>query len=106
MLWSEYGVHVRGHNLDSDVKLIRVLGISPETTAKDIKETFSQVGIGDVVNLRKGSLDPKRMPGVTTGIWLVRVRILDPDKPIPPYIIRREEGELWSLNFEGRRFVC
>ena len=41
MLWSEYGVQVCSHNLDSNVKLIRVLGI---TTAEDIKETFSQVG--------------------------------------------------------------
>ena len=31
---------------------------------------------------------------------------MDPNRHIPPYIIRREEGELWSLNFEGRRFVC
>ena len=31
---------------------------------------------------------------------------MDANKHIPPYIIRREEGELWSLNFEGRKFVC
>ena len=92
VLWSEYGVYVRGNNLDANVKLIRILGISPETTAEDIKETFSQVGIVEVVNMRKGLLDPKRMPGVTNGTWLVRVKIIDPDKPIPPYIIRREEG--------------
>lgn len=83
---------MRVNNLDANVKLIRVLGISPETTTEDIKETFSQVGIGEVVNMRKGLFDPKRMPGVTNGTWLVRIKIIDPDKPIPPYIIRREEG--------------
>ena len=104
--WTEYGVLVRGHSLDANVKFIRVLGVSPETTGDDIKNTFSEVGIGEVIDLRKGLLDPKRLPGVTNGTWLVRVKILDADKNIPPYIIRREEGELWSLNFEGRRFVC
>ena len=64
------------------------------------------MGIGEVIDIRKGLLDQKRLPGVTNGTWLVRVRIIDADKSIPPYIIRREEGELWSLNFEGRRFVC
>ena len=106
VMWTEYGVSVRGHSLDADVRLIRVLGVSPETSAEDIRNTFNQVGVGEVVDLRKGMLDPRRMPGVTNGTWMVRVRILDADKNIPPYIIRREEGELWSLNFEGRRFVC
>ena len=106
IFWTEYGVTVRGHSLDANVKFIRVLGVSPETTGDDIKNTFNEVGIGEVIDLRKGLLDPKRLPGVTNGTWLVRVRILDADKNIPPYIIRREEGELWSLNFEGRRFVC
>ena len=65
VLWSEYGVHVKGYSLDSNVKVIRVLGVSPETSSEDIKSTFSQVGIGEVVDLKKGLLDPKRMPGVT-----------------------------------------
>ena len=106
VMWTEYGVFVRGHCLDASVKVIRLLGVSPESDAEDIRKTFMEVGIGDVIDIRKGLLDPKRLPGVTNGSWLARVKILDPNKPIPPYIIRREEGELWSLNFEGRRFVC
>ena len=51
-------------------------------------------------------MDERRLPGVTNGKWRVRVKILDPDRIIPSYIIRKEEGELWSLLFEGRRFVC
>ena len=30
----------------------------------------------------------------------------DPERAIPSYIHRRDEGELWSLNFEGRLFCC
>ena len=39
-------------------------------------------------------------------MWTVKVKILDPDKDLPSYIHRQDEGEIWSLNFEGRRFVC
>ena len=51
-------------------------------------------------------LDARRLPGMTNGAWALRVKILDPDKIIPSYIHRRDEGELWSLNFEGRVFCC
>ena len=43
---------------------------------------------------------------MTNGTWTLRVKIFDPDKVIPSYIHRRDEGELWSLNFEGRVFCC
>ena len=66
---------------------------------------MTEIGVGEVIDLKKGLLDAKRLPGVTNGTWLARVKILDPNKAIPPYIIRRVEGELWSLNFDGRRFV-
>ena len=48
----------------------------------------------------------KELPGVTNGTWSLRVKISDPEKSIPSYIHRRDEGELWSLNFEGRAFCC
>ena len=104
--WTEYGVNVRGHSLDSQVKFIRLLGVSPETTEEDIKKSFLDVGIGEIVDLKKGLLDQRRLPGVTNGTWSLRVKIFDPDKIIPSYIHRRDEGELWSLNFEGRIFCC
>ena len=43
---------------------------------------------------------------MTNGKWKVKVKIDNPDMKIPSYIIRKEEGELWSLSFDGRRFVC
>ena len=63
---------------------------------------FSDIGIGEVVEIKKGLLDEKRLSGCTIGVWNVRVKIIDPEKIIPSYIHRRDEGELWSLNFEGR----
>ena len=106
VMWTEYGVPVRGYSLDATVKVITVMGASPETTEEDIKVAFVEAAIGEVVELTRGLLDPRRLPGVTNGKWKVRVKIENPDKEIPSYIIRKEEGELWSLQFEGRRFVC
>ena len=59
-----------------------------------------------MVEIKKGLLDDTRLPGVTNGQWAVRLKISDQDKIIPSYIHRRDEGELWSLNFEGRVFCC
>ena len=106
LLWTDYGVRVKGHSLDATVKIITVLGASPETTEEEMKSAFVDAGIGEVVEATRGLLDEKRLPGIRNGKWKVRVKILDPDKAIPSYIIRKDEGELWSLLFEGRRFVC
>ena len=84
----------------------RLLGASPETTEDEIKQAFLDVGIGTVIEIKKGFLDEKRLPGCTNGTWSLCVKISDPDKSIPSYIHRRDEGELWSLNFEGRIFCC
>ena len=100
--WTEYRVKVKGYSLDAQVKFIRLLGVSPETGEEEIKRTFMDVGIGEVIEIKKGMLDSGRLPGVTIGTWTLRVKILDPDNIIPSYIHRRDEGELWSLNFEGR----
>ena len=106
VIWKEYGVKVKGYSLDAEVKYFRLLGVSPETDAEEIKRTFVEAGIGEVTEIKKGLLDEKRLPGVSNGTWGLRVKISDPEKYIPSYIHRRDEGEIWSLNFEGRRFCC
>ena len=58
------------------------------------------------MELKKGMLDANRLPGVTNGQWALRLKIMDQDKAIPSYVYRRDEGELWSLNFEGRVWAC
>ena len=92
--WSGYGVKVKGYSLDAQVKFIRVMGVSPETGEEEIKNTFQELGLGEVVEIKKGLLDAARLPGVTNGQWAVRLKILDQDKIIPSYIHRRDEGEL------------
>ena len=41
VIWKEYGVKVRGYSLDAEVKHFRLLGVSPETSAEDIKQSFA-----------------------------------------------------------------
>ena len=50
------------------------MGVSPETTAQDIKNTLTEIGVGEVIDLKKGLLDAKRLPGVTNGTWLHRCK--------------------------------
>ena len=106
VFWTSYRVRVKGYKLEAQVKRIALLGASPETTEEDIKGAFMETGIGEVVELRKGLVDPRRLPGVTDGCWSVRVKLTDPDKEIPSYMHHRDDGELWSLNYDGKRFVC
>ena len=106
VMWSDYRVKVKGYSLDAKVKFIRLLGVSPETESDEIVKVIKEVGIGDVIEIKKGYLDSVRLPGVTNGTWSLRVKIADEDRSIPSYIHRRDEGELWSLNFEGRVFCC
>ena len=106
VVWMDYKVRVKGYSLDPGVKFIRLLGAGPQTSAEEIKRTFVQAGIGEVVQIKKGLLDPVNLPGCTDGDWDLRVRITDLGKPIPSYVYKRDEGEIWSLNFEGRKFAC
>ena len=55
--WKEYGVKIKGYSLDAEVKFVRLLGVSPETEAEEIRRVFKEVGIGDIIELRKGLLD-------------------------------------------------
>ena len=39
------------------MKFIRLLGVSPETGEEEIKNTFIEVGIVEVMEIKKGWLD-------------------------------------------------
>ena len=60
VIWKDYGVKVKGYSLDAEVKSIKLLGVSPETDESDIKQTFSNLGIGEVMEIRKGLFDEKK----------------------------------------------
>ena len=63
VIWSDYKVKVKGYSLDAEVKFIRLLGVSSETSEEDIKKTFMEVRIGEIVEIKKGLLDAGRLPG-------------------------------------------
>ena len=86
--WTEYGVRVKGYSLDAQVKFIRLLGVSPETQEEEIKTTFQELGIGEIIEIKKRVLNARRLPWVTNGTWALRVKILDPDKII--HLVRRQ----------------
>ena len=49
------------------MKFIRLLGVSPETGEEKIKRTFAEVGIGEIMVLKKCLFDVARLPGITNG---------------------------------------
>jgi hypothetical protein len=44
LIWSEYRVRIKGYSLDAQVKFIRLLGVSPETGAEEVKRSFVEAG--------------------------------------------------------------
>ena len=52
-MWKDYGVTVKGYSLDAEVKFIRLLGVSPETGEDEIKSVFKEVGIGNIIEIKK-----------------------------------------------------
>ena len=67
LLWTEYGVTVRGHSLAGIFKTITVFGASQETIEEEVKAAFLETGIGEFIEASRGPLDPKRFPGVKMG---------------------------------------
>ena len=65
LMWTEYGVTVRGHSLYGSVKIITVFGVSPETTEDEMKAAFVETGIGEVIEASRGFWDPKRIQMVS-----------------------------------------
>ena len=41
------------------MKFFRLLGVSPETSAENIIKTFTDVGIGELPEIKKGLLDKR-----------------------------------------------
>ena len=59
---------------------------------------------GKVLDVNKGLISPKKLPGCTNGIWSVKI-ILEKDQTLPPFLIMKEEGEVWQLAI-GEISVC
>ena len=85
--------------MDKPVERVRVLGVSPETNEVGIRSVLEVYG--EILETRKGFIS-KKLPGCTNGIWTVKL-IMDKDKCLPPFLIMKEEGEVWQLPLVGKQ---
>ena len=102
LLWPAFDTTVTGWGMDKPVERIRVLGASPETDEAGVKLVLGEYG--EVLDARKGLISSKKLPGCTNGIWTVRL-IMEQGKTLPPFLIIKEEGEVWQLA-TGEISVC
>ena len=101
IVWPAFATSVTGWGMDKPVERLRVLGVSPETDEKDIRSVLQSYG--EIVEAKKGFIS-KKLPGCTNGIWTVKL-ILNEEKLLPPFLIMKEEGEVWQLA-TGEVSVC
>ena len=79
-----------------------MLGASPDTDEAGVRLVLSKYG--EVIEASKGLISPKKLPGCSNGIWTVKL-ILEKDQTLPPFLIMKEEGEVWQLA-TGEVSVC
>ena len=79
-----------------------MLGASPDTDEAGVRLVLSKYG--EVIEASKGLISPKKLPGCSNGIWTVKL-ILEKDQTLPPFLIMKEEGEVWQLA-TGEISVC
>ena len=101
LTWPAFATTVTGWGMDKPVERIRVLGASPETDERGVRSILG--AYGEVLEARKGFIS-KKLPGCTNGIWNVKL-ILEENKLLPPFLIMKEEGEVWQLA-TGEVSVC
>ena len=101
LVWPAFSTTVTGWAMDKPVERIRVLGVSPETDEVGVRAVLQVYG--EILDARKGFIS-KKLPGCTNGIWTVKL-VLEQEKLLPPFLIMKEEGEVWQLA-TGEVSVC
>ena len=86
-----FNTTVTGWAMDKPVERVRVLGVSPEMDEAGVKSVMGRYG-----EVLDGLISLKKLPGCTNGIWTVKL-ILEKDQTLPPFLIMKEEGEVWQL---------
>ena len=102
LVWPAFDTSVSGWAMDKPVERFRVLGASPETDEAGVRLVLQKYG--EVLDAKKGLISPKKLPGCSNGIWTVKM-ILEKDQTLPPFLIMKEEGEVWQLA-TGEVSVC
>ena len=101
--WPAFEAKVHGWAMDKPVIVVRLHGVSPESTKREIGEVMAQYG--DVLDVDIGFISKKLLPGVTNGTWTVKM-ILQEDKALPSFVFMKEEGEVWQVTHENQVNVC
>ena len=89
--------------MNKPVIVVRLHGVSPESSKKDIEDVMLQYG--DVLDIDIGYISKKLLPGVTNGTWTVKM-IMKEGKMLPSFVFMKEEGEVWQITHESQVNVC
>ena len=89
--WPAFEAKVHGWAMDKPVIVVRIHGVSPESSKQEIENVMSKYG--EVLDAEIGYISKKLLPGVTNGTWTVKM-ILEEDKVLPSFVFRKEEGEV------------
>ena len=101
--WPAFEAKVHGWAMDKPVIVVRLHGVSPESTKQEIEAVMVQYG--DVLDADIGYISKKLLPGVTNGTWTVKM-ILHEGKVLPSFVFMKEEGEVWQVTHENQVNVC
>ena len=101
--WPAFEAKVHGWAMDKPVIVVRLHGVSPESTKQEIQDVMAQYG--DVLDIDIGYISKKLLPGVTNGTWTVKM-ILQEGKVLPSFVFMKEEGEVWQVTHENQTNVC
>ena len=101
--WPAFEAKVHGWGMDKPVIVVRLHGVSPESTKKDIEDVMSQYG--DILDIDIGYISKKLLPRVTNGMWTVKMIMLE-GKVLPSFVFMKEEGEVWQVTHESQVNVC
>ena len=101
--WPAFEAEVHGWAMDKPVIVVRIHGVSPESSKQEIENVMSRYG--EVLDAEIGYISKKLLPGVTNGTWTVKM-ILEEVKVLPSFVFMKEEGEVWQVTHENQVNVC
>ena len=87
--WPAFEAKVHGWAMDKPVIVVRLHGVSPESTKQEIEDVMVQYG--EVLDLDIGYISKKVLPGVTNGTWTVKM-IMKEGKTLPSFVFMKEEA--------------
>ena len=73
--WPAFEAKVHGWAMDKPVIVVRLHGVSPESTKEEVEAVMVQYG--DVLDADIGYISKKLLPGVTNGTWTVKMILLE-----------------------------